>query len=101
MPASGELVEELAVQALVGLSGSQLEEGVAADKLVHHLAVAGETREDDRLLLELNHHVTHLPVDVPGLQEGAALCQRRRGHGVTGSRDHEVTGSRGHSVTSL
>ena len=76
MPASGELVEELVVQALVELFGSQLEEGVASDELVYHLAVTGETRENDRLLFKLNHHVTHLPVHVPCLQEGAGLCQR-------------------------
>ena len=38
--------------------------------MVVHLAVGREAAEDDVLLvLELDHHVLRLPVDVPSLQK--------------------------------
>ena len=66
-PAAGQLVEELLVQRLVRLLRAHRQEDVAADELVHHFTIRREAAEHDVLLLELDHHVLHLPVDVPRL----------------------------------
>jgi len=60
-------VEHLLVQRLVVLLGAHGHEYVAADELVHHLAVRRLDGEDDVLVLQLDHHALDAPVDVPGL----------------------------------
>lgn len=68
IPSAGEFVEHFLVQRLVVLLGAHRHEDVTADELVHHFAVAGEAGKDDVLAFELDHHVLHFPVDVPGLK---------------------------------
>jgi hypothetical protein len=49
---------------------------------VHHFAVGRQTAEDDTLLLKLDHHVLHFPVDVPRLAKKKKFwlkIERRRG----------------------
>lgn len=62
-------MEQLLVQRLVHLFGAHRAEYVSADKLVDHLAVGRLAREYYVALLELHHHVLHLPVDVPRLRK--------------------------------
>ena len=71
-PAAGQLVEHLLVQRLVLVAGSHREEDVAADELVHDLAVGREAAEDDVLLLEPHLHLLDLPVDAPRLHVAEA-----------------------------
>lgn len=61
-------MEHFLVQRLIVFLGAHGHEDVTADELVHDLAVAGQAGEDDVLALELDHHVLHLPVDVPRLK---------------------------------
>lgn len=68
MPSTGQFMEQLLVQRLVRVLGPHRHEDVAANKLVHHLAIRRLTGEDDVLLLVLDHHALDLPVYVPGLQ---------------------------------
>jgi len=61
-------VEQLLVELLVGVLAAHAEEDVAADKLVDNLAVSRQALEDNVLIiLELDHHVPRLPVNVPSL----------------------------------
>lgn len=66
-PAASQFVEELLVESLIGFFGAHRQENVATDELVHHFAVGRQTAENDTLLLKLDHHVLHFPVDVPRL----------------------------------
>merc|ERR1719204_705102 len=75
-PSTGELVEELLVELLVGLLAPHGQEDVAADELVDHLAVRREALEDHVLVvLKLDHHVPCLPVHVPRLVLGKSDVQ--------------------------
>lgn len=66
-PAARQFVEELFVESLVGFFGAHRQEDVATDEFVHHLAVGRQATENHVLLLKLDHHVFHFPVDVPRL----------------------------------
>ena len=69
-PSAGELVKEFLVENLVGVLAPHGEEDVAADELVHHLALGRQALEDDAagaVPAQLDHHVAGLPVDVPRL----------------------------------
>lgn len=62
-------MEHFLVQLLICVLAPHGEEDVSADELMHHLAVGRQAVEDDILVVvELNHHVLCLPVDVPGLK---------------------------------
>jgi hypothetical protein len=67
-PSTREFVEKLFVQRLIGFFRAHRQENVAADELVHHFAIGRQAAEDNVLLLELHHHVLHLPVHIPSLQ---------------------------------
>ena len=78
-------MEQLLVQLLVALLAPHAQEDVATDELVDHLAVGREALEEEDearnrrttadleddilIILKLDHHVSRLPVDVPGLYE--------------------------------
>jgi len=67
-PPPGQFMEKLLVELLIRILASHGEEDVATDKLVDHLTVSRETLEDDVLIiLELNHHMSCLPINIPGL----------------------------------
>ena len=68
-PSAGQLVEHLLVELLVRLLAPHREEDVAADELMHDLAVGGQAVEDDILVIvQLDHHVLGLPVHIPCLK---------------------------------
>lgn len=72
-PSSSQLVEQFLVEVLVGLFAAHGEEDVSADELVDDLAIGGEALENDVLIvLELDHHMTRLPVDIPSLHGGVS-----------------------------
>ena len=66
-PAASQFVEELFVESLIGFFGAHRQENVTADKFVHHFAIGWQTAKDDILFFKLDHHVLHLPVDIPRL----------------------------------
>jgi hypothetical protein len=66
-PAAGQFVEELFVQSLTRVLRPRRQENVPSDELVDHFAIRRRTTEHDVALLELDHHVLHLPVHVPRL----------------------------------
>lgn len=68
MPPAGQLVEQLLIQRLIRILRSHRHENVAANELVHHLAIRRLTREYYVLVLELDHHALDLPIHVPGLE---------------------------------
>ena len=62
-------MKKLLVELLISVLGPHREEDVAADELVHDLAVGGEAVEDDIfVVVELDHHVLGLPIHIPRLQ---------------------------------
>lgn len=61
-------MEELLVKLLVRILAPHGEKDVATDKLVDHFAVSREALEDDVLIiLELNHHMSGFPINIPSL----------------------------------
>ena len=69
LPTSRQFVEELLVELLIPVLGPHREEDVAANELMHDLAVGGQAVEDDILVIvQLDHHVLGLPVHIPGLK---------------------------------
>ena len=65
-------MEQFLVQGLVPVPGAHVEEDVAADGLVHDLAVGGGRAEGDVFLLEAHLHLFDLPVHAPRLHAGEA-----------------------------
>ena len=62
-------MEELLVQYLVAVFAPHGKEDVASDKFMDDFALGGDALKDNVLLVaQLDHHVSCLPVDVPGLK---------------------------------
>lgn len=61
-------MEHFFVQRLIVFFRAHRHEDVTADELVHDFAIAGEAGEDDVFTIQLDHHVLHLPVDIPCLK---------------------------------
>lgn len=76
-PSTREFVEKLFVQRLIGFFRAHRQENVATDELVHHFAISGQAAEDNILLLELHHHVLHLPVHIPSLETECKTVRQR------------------------
>ena len=75
-PTTGQLVEHLLVELLVGFLAAHGEEDVTTDELVHNFAVGREAVEDDVLVVvKLDHHVLGFPIHIPCLQAWSMFSQ--------------------------
>ena len=88
------------IELLIGILAPHGQENVTANELVHHFAISAQTAEDDILLIvELNHHVLGLPVDVPGLHgaesPGLEMVTLRQRH------PHDLVGGHAQKFVSL
>ena len=62
-------MEEFLIEDLTAVLASHGQEDVSSNKLMDNFALGGDTLEDNVLSIsELDHHVTSLPVHIPGLQ---------------------------------
>ena len=69
LPTPCQLVEELLVQLLIAVLAPHGQKDVAADELVDDFAVGREAIENDTsVIIELDHHMFCLPIDVPCLK---------------------------------
>ena len=62
-------MEEIFIEHLAAVFTPHGEEDVATNELMNHFTLSGHALKDDILLIpQLDHHVSSLPVDIPGLK---------------------------------
>ena len=62
-------MEEILIEHLAAVFTSHGEKDITTNELMNHFTLCGHALEDDILLIsKLDHHVSSLPVDIPGLK---------------------------------
>ena len=62
-------MEHVFIERLIGVFAPHRKENVSPDKLMDDFAVGRETIENDTsVIIELDHHMFRLPIDVPCLK---------------------------------